>query len=84
MASKDFQKHPLRPPLEIKDSPAPIPARVARVLPRSFGAGQAKPKDYRIEIPLELLCTDGAAGARLIVLSPKRNVAVMRTQPIAR
>src|SRR5215467_3038452 len=37
---------------------------LARVLPRSFGAGQAKPKHYRVEIPLELLCTDSAVVLR--------------------
>jgi hypothetical protein len=40
-------------------------AQTAGVLPPSFPAEQAKPKLYRLEIPLELLCTGDAAGTAI-------------------
>jgi hypothetical protein len=50
----------------MEDSPARREGAGAGVLPRSFTPEQAKQMDYRLEIPLELLCT-GDAGEESMV-----------------
>jgi hypothetical protein len=49
----------------VEDNAAPKGRKLRGVLPRSFPPEQAKLKDYRLEIPLELLCTGDAAEAAI-------------------